>query len=427
MGISCVASYRGAQVLEALGLGAEVMELCFPAVPSRIGGADLADIEQLARARVPADRRRRCPTTAAFASARQVSTTRTTRWRCARRRRRRRPATRTRTASGAAFRAPTTRSRSASCCASRMPAQPVPLEEVEPASEIVKRFVSTAMSLGALSPEAHEALAIAMNQIGARSNSGEGGEDPMTLRRQRWRAPRQQGQAGRLRPLRRDPALPEARRRAGDQDRAGLQARRGRPAAGHQGDEPHRAPAPRAAGHAAHLAAAASRHLLDRGPGAAHPRPEDGQPARARRRQAGLGGGRRHDRRRRRQGARRLHPHLRPRRRHRRLAAFVDQERRRAVGARPGRDAAGAGGQPAARARQPAHRRRPAQRARHRDRGAARRRGVRLRHRACWSRSAATWRGSATSTPARPASPRSARTCARSSRAGRSTSSTTCS
>src|SRR5438093_7438305 len=58
--------------------------------------------------------------------------------------------------------------------------QPVPLEDVEPATEIVKRFVSTAMSLGALSPEAHEALAIAMNQVGARSNSGEGGEDPMT-------------------------------------------------------------------------------------------------------------------------------------------------------------------------------------------------------------------------------------------------------
>ncbi|HYM66219.1 MAG TPA: glutamate synthase-related protein, partial [Patescibacteria group bacterium] len=57
-------------------------------------------------------------------------------------------------------------------------AQIVPLDEVEPASEIVKRFVSTAMSLGALSPEAHETLAIAMNQIGARSNSGEGGEDP---------------------------------------------------------------------------------------------------------------------------------------------------------------------------------------------------------------------------------------------------------
>src|SRR6202035_580268 len=56
----------------------------------------------------------------------------------------------------------------------------IPIESVEPSEEIVKRFVSTAMSLGALSPEAHEALAIAMNQIGARSNSGEGGEDPMS-------------------------------------------------------------------------------------------------------------------------------------------------------------------------------------------------------------------------------------------------------
>src|SRR5437764_7793861 len=57
---------------------------------------------------------------------------------------------------------------------------PLPIDHVEPASEIVKRFVSTAMSLGALSPEAHEALAIAMNRVGARSNSGEGGEDPDT-------------------------------------------------------------------------------------------------------------------------------------------------------------------------------------------------------------------------------------------------------
>src|SRR5438874_5374796 len=51
MGISCVGSYRGAEVLEALGLGAEVMALCFPAVPSRIGGANLSDLEQLARSR----------------------------------------------------------------------------------------------------------------------------------------------------------------------------------------------------------------------------------------------------------------------------------------------------------------------------------------------------------------------------------------
>jgi glutamate synthase domain-containing protein 2/glutamate synthase domain-containing protein 3 len=54
---------------------------------------------------------------------------------------------------------------------------PIPLDEVEPASEIVKRFTTGAMSLGALSREAHETLAIAMNRVGARSNTGEGGED----------------------------------------------------------------------------------------------------------------------------------------------------------------------------------------------------------------------------------------------------------
>jgi glutamate synthase (NADPH/NADH) large chain len=54
----------------------------------------------------------------------------------------------------------------------------IPLDEVEPVEEILQRFDSAGMSLGALSPEAHEALAIAMNRIGARSNSGEGGEDP---------------------------------------------------------------------------------------------------------------------------------------------------------------------------------------------------------------------------------------------------------
>ena len=55
---------------------------------------------------------------------------------------------------------------------------PVPLEDVEPAESIRTRFVSSAMSLGALSPEAHATLSIAMNRMGARSNSGEGGEDP---------------------------------------------------------------------------------------------------------------------------------------------------------------------------------------------------------------------------------------------------------
>ncbi len=55
--------------------------------------------------------------------------------------------------------------------------KPVPIEEVEPASEIVKRFATGAMSFGSISKEAHETLAIAMNRIGGKSNTGEGGED----------------------------------------------------------------------------------------------------------------------------------------------------------------------------------------------------------------------------------------------------------
>ena len=56
--------------------------------------------------------------------------------------------------------------------------QPVPIEEVEPVESIVKRFATGAMSYGSISAEAHETLAIAMNRMGARSNTGEGGEDP---------------------------------------------------------------------------------------------------------------------------------------------------------------------------------------------------------------------------------------------------------
>ena len=55
---------------------------------------------------------------------------------------------------------------------------PIPIDQVEPWTEIVKRFKTGAMSLGSISQEAHENLAIAMNRIGGKSNSGEGGEDP---------------------------------------------------------------------------------------------------------------------------------------------------------------------------------------------------------------------------------------------------------
>jgi glutamate synthase (NADPH/NADH) large chain len=58
---------------------------------------------------------------------------------------------------------------------------PVPIEEVEPISSIVKRFSTGAMSYGSISREAHETLAVAMNRLGGKSNTGEGGEDPERL------------------------------------------------------------------------------------------------------------------------------------------------------------------------------------------------------------------------------------------------------
>jgi glutamate synthase (NADPH/NADH) large chain/glutamate synthase (ferredoxin) len=60
--------------------------------------------------------------------------------------------------------------------------EPIPLEEVQPAQEIVRRFATGAMSLGSISRESHETLAIAMNRLGGRSNTGEGGEDPVRFR-----------------------------------------------------------------------------------------------------------------------------------------------------------------------------------------------------------------------------------------------------
>ena len=64
------------------------------------------------------------------------------------------------------------------------PARAIPIDEVEPASEIVKRFATGAMSLGSISTEAHTTLAIAMNRIGGKSNTGEGGEDPARYRKE---------------------------------------------------------------------------------------------------------------------------------------------------------------------------------------------------------------------------------------------------
>jgi glutamate synthase (NADPH) large chain len=74
------------------------------------------------------------------------------------------------------------------------PTKAIPVEEVEPAAEIVKRFATGAMSLGSISTEAHATLAIAMNRIGGKSNTGEGGEDPARYRQELKGIPIKQGQ-----------------------------------------------------------------------------------------------------------------------------------------------------------------------------------------------------------------------------------------
>ena len=112
----------------------------------------------------------------------------------------------------------------------------VSLDEVEPAAEIVKRFSTGAMSLGSLSREAHETLAVAMNRIGGRSNTGEGGEDPERYRDER-RSKIKQVASGRFGV---NIDYLTKRRRAADQDGAGSEARRGRPVTRSQGRRLHR-------------------------------------------------------------------------------------------------------------------------------------------------------------------------------------------
>ena len=145
--------------------------------------------------------------------------------------------------------------------------------------DILKRFSTGGMSLGALSPEAHETLAIAMNRIGGMSNSGEGGED----RRRNTPDPngdnrRSRIKPGRLRPLRRQRRLPLAGRPDPDQDLPGRQARRGRAASRPQGRHLHRRAPVRDPRRRADLSPAPPRHLLDRGPQAADLRPARRQP-----------------------------------------------------------------------------------------------------------------------------------------------------
>ena len=176
---------------------------------------------------------------------------------------------------------------------------PVPIEEVEPAKDIVRRFATGAMSFGSISREAHTTLAIAMNRIGGKSNTGEGGEESDRFKRAPERRFHALGdQAGGLGPLRRHRRVSRQLGHDADQDRAGRQARRRRAIARPQGRQDHRQGAALDPGRRPDLAAAAPRHLFDRRSGAAHLRSEERQSGRRRVGQARLRSRRRHRRRR---------------------------------------------------------------------------------------------------------------------------------
>jgi glutamate synthase (NADPH/NADH) large chain len=180
MGITTVQSYRGAQMFEAVGIDRDVIEAHFTGTPSRLGGVGLADLETEANARHARG----------WQGPRELPIGGTYRWRRTGELHKWNPAT-IATLQDAVRRADATRfaeferlcddeERALVTLRGLLDVQygdPIALDDVEPASSIVKRFVTGAMSFGSISAEAHETLAIGMNRLGARSNSGEGGEE----------------------------------------------------------------------------------------------------------------------------------------------------------------------------------------------------------------------------------------------------------
>ncbi|UWZ97942.1 glutamate synthase large subunit [Vibrio splendidus] len=180
MGISTIASYRCSQLFEAVGLHSDVVELCFRGVTTRIQGASFSDFQQdiynLSRKAWTKRKPIEHGGLLKYVHGGEyhaynpdvVSTLQT--------------AVKTGETSDYQSFAKQVNARPAAMLRDLMSlkkaAQPLALDKVEPSSDLFKRFDSAAMSIGALSPEAHEALAMAMNRLGGYSNSGEGGEDP---------------------------------------------------------------------------------------------------------------------------------------------------------------------------------------------------------------------------------------------------------
>ncbi|MDY6914126.1 MAG: glutamate synthase large subunit [Planctomycetota bacterium] len=191
MGISTLRSYHSAQLFEAIGLDRDIVQKYFTGTSSRIGGASLNTIAAevlLRHSRAYADHRPgelelefggeyhfRCDGEEHLWNSRTVSLLQ--------------HAVRQDNAEAYAEYAGLINDQTKRLYTLRglfefAPAETVPIEEVEPAGEIVKRFCTGAMSHGSISREAHETLAVAMNRLGAMSNTGEGGEDPARYKAQ---------------------------------------------------------------------------------------------------------------------------------------------------------------------------------------------------------------------------------------------------
>jgi glutamate synthase (NADPH/NADH) large chain len=188
MGISTLQSYKGAQIFEAVGIADEVIQRCFNGTPSRVQGVgfDVLAEESLRRHEMafPAVDTARIPV---------LENPGDVHWRDRGEQHMWNPTTisaiqqATRTNSSAAYatfvKASDEDATRGSTLRGLMTFKDgvnggsIPLEEVEEAKEIVKRFCTGAMSFGSISQEAHESLAVAMNRIGGKSNTGEGGED----------------------------------------------------------------------------------------------------------------------------------------------------------------------------------------------------------------------------------------------------------
>jgi glutamate synthase (ferredoxin) len=185
MGISTIQSYRGAQIFEAIGLNSDVVEKYFTWTPSRIQGVGLDVITEEALAR----HRRAFPARPVDG---ELEPGGQYQWRDGGEYHLFNPQTvhklqlACRLNSEKVYReyAELINKQAANLCTLRglldfeWAENPVPIEEVEPVEDIVKRFKTGAMSYGSISKEAHEALAVAMNRLGGKSNTGEGGEDP---------------------------------------------------------------------------------------------------------------------------------------------------------------------------------------------------------------------------------------------------------